>query len=130
MQYQVGDFLIRLKNASLARRKTVVMPYSSVSKAIGELLVKERFLEDFKEEVHDGKKSLIATIRYEKRFPVLMGITLISKPSLRVYAKAKQTKTMQRKRMSTVILSTSHGLLTAEEAQKKGVGGEYLFEVW
>ena len=54
--YSVADFVIRVKNASDARRREVVMPYSKITKAIGKLLVKEGFLADIRETEFDGEK--------------------------------------------------------------------------
>ena len=43
MNYLVGDFIIRIKNASLAHRKDVVMPYTNIAHEKGKVLVKEGF---------------------------------------------------------------------------------------
>jgi len=55
MNYTIGDFVIQLKNAALARKKELYVPYSNTQKAIGKVLVKEGFLEDVKEEEIEGK---------------------------------------------------------------------------
>ncbi|MDP2649575.1 MAG: 30S ribosomal protein S8 [bacterium] len=129
MDYQIGDFLIRIKNASLAKRRSAEVTFSKVNKAIGKILVKEGFLRDMKDETKDGKKILVAQIMYEKRIPVFNDVLLISKPSLRVYSKAKN---IQRRRLGlgVSVVSTSQGIMTEQEARKKGVGGELLFRVW
>jgi small subunit ribosomal protein S8 len=129
MNYLVGDFIIRIKNAAAARRRDVVLPYSKINGEIGKVLVKEKYLEKITEEDVDGKKNLRAIIRYEKRQPVLTDVKIISKPSLRSYVKKEELPVLQRKTLSTIILSTSQGVMTAKDADKKGVGGEFLFEV-
>lgn len=128
MNYQVADFIIRIKNACLAGRKKVLFPYSKMAKSIGKLLVEEHFLQDLKEEIKDGKKFLVAEIRYEKRVPVLNDVLIISKPSLRIYKRAKNITRSMGSEVS--ILSTNKGIMTEEEARKKGVGGEILFKIW
>ena len=130
MNYNVSDFIIRIKNATLARRKEVVLPFSNINKEIGKVLVKEGFLESIKEESEKGRKSLKAVVRYEKRIPVLTNVIIISKPSLRVYEPVKQVGAIERKGKKIVIMSTSKGILTGTEARKKGVGGEILFTIW
>src|SRR5258708_17998280 len=130
MNYQIGDFIIRLKNAAMARRRETILPYSRVNKAIGETLVKTKFLSGIKEEAVDGKKILKATLRYQNRVPKILGVLIISKPSLRVYVKAGQARSIEKKRLSRAFVSTSKGIMTVKEAQKEGVGGELLFEVW
>ncbi len=125
-----SDFIIRIKNAAMARRKTVALPYSKRNKAIGIVLAKEEFIKEIKEDEVDGKKTLTATLLYKKRIPTLTGVSIISKPSLRIYVKTGHVKDVERKRMSTAIFSTSKGVMTGKEADKTGVGGELLFEVW
>jgi small subunit ribosomal protein S8 len=129
MNYHVSDFIIKIKNASMAHRPEVHMTYSKLILAIGKVLVKEGYLAGVKEEEVDGKKGIVATVRYVRRKPVLHNVTIVSKPSLRVYVPTTGLKTPQ-KRSMTSILSTSSGVMTGREAEKKGVGGELLFEIW
>src|SRR5260221_562823 len=79
------DFVIQLKNASLARKKELRCRYANINKAIAEVLMKEGFLETVKEEEVDGRKMLSIVIRYQRRKPAITGVTIVSKPSLRVY---------------------------------------------
>jgi len=130
MNYLVADFMIRIKNSAISKRKEVVLPFSNLNKEIGKVLVKEGFLENIKEETVNGKKTLNAIIRYEKRIPVFTDVIIISKPSLRVYEPAKKLNEIKKRGKRKVVLSTNKGVMTAEEAQKKGVGGEILFAVW
>src|SRR3989344_5340874 len=97
MNYLVADFMIRIKNSAISKRKEVVLPFSNLNKEIGKVLVKEGFLENIKEETVNGKKTLNEIIKRGKR---------------------------------KVVLSTNKGVMTAEDAQKKGVGGEILFAIW
>ncbi len=130
MNYQIGDFIIRLKNASLARRRSVVVSYSNVTKAIADILVKEGYLKDVKKAEKDGKNVLIMTIRYEDRMPIFDQVLLFSKPSLRVYQGVKHLQKAQKRGLGIEIISTNQGIMTTKEAKKKGVGGELLFRVW
>lgn len=129
MNYLIADFLLRIKNAYLARRKEVVAPYSNVNKEIGKVLVKLGFISSVKE-VTDGKKrSLAIVLRYVRRKPVVSDVQIISKPSLRVYVdKLHLAKEMRRDAMTTIV-STSNGVMSGEDAKKKGIGGELLFKI-
>lgn len=127
--YQIGDFTTRLKNACLARRKKVVFSYSKINKAIGNILVREGFLEGIQEEVENEIKSLVGKIAYRKRKPVLTDIVLVSKPSLRIYESAKNVK-QRRLSQGIEVFTTNAGLLTGKEAKKQGIGGELLFRIW
>lgn len=124
------DFIIRIKNATLARRKEVVFPYSNLNKEIGKVLVKEGFLENIKEETTKGKKNLKAIITYEKRFPALTGVDIISKPSLRIYENANGILEIEKRGRKTAIVSTNQGVMTGKDAKKKGIGGEVIFTIW
>jgi small subunit ribosomal protein S8 len=127
--YHVGDFILRIKNAYLARKKQVVMPYSNINKAVAQTLIKEGFLSGVKEGEVDNKRVIIADLRYENRRPVMNDVKLISKPSIRVYLDTNGLRT-DKDRALTSILSTSHGVMTGKQALKKGIGGELLFKIW
>lgn len=130
MNYTIGDFIIRIKNAVMANRKTVELPYSKLCKAVGQVLVKEKFLTQIKEEELDGKKKLVAHIAYDKRMPAFTDVRLISKPSLRVYSKASDQSKLRGRGIGKIIVSTSKGIMTGQDAVKQGIGGELLFKVW
>src|SRR3989344_4246865 len=116
MNYLVADFIIRIKNSALSKRKEVILPFSNINREIGKVLVKEGFLENIKEEGEKSKKVLKAVVRDEKRLPVLTDVIIISKPSLRVYEPAKRIGNMQRKGKKIVIISTSQGVMSGNEA--------------
>ena len=130
MNHLVSDFIIRIKNSATANRKEVILPYSNINKAIGKLLVKEGFLVGIKEENQKNIKSLKAVIRYENRIPVVTDVIVMSKPSLRVYGNVKKILEFKKRGKRRIVVSTSQGVMTAEEANKKGVGGEVLFAIW
>lgn len=129
MNHTVSDFIIRLKNAAMARRHEVVFPYSKLSLAIGKVLVAQRFLKDIKEVDIEGKKALTATIAYGVRNPFFSDVKIISKPSLRVYAAVKDSA-LKGRGLGVTVVSTSHGIMTGKEASEKGFGGEVLFRIW
>jgi len=130
MNHTVSDFLTRIKNASMARRREVNLPYSNINKEIGKVLVKEGFLQEIKEVKKDDQRSLHALISYEKRNPVLSNVVVVSKPSLRVYKTSKTIADVERRGKHKVIISTSQGVMSGKDARKKGIGGEILFEIW
>ncbi len=130
MNHLVSDFVIRIKNGALSKRREVILPFSKINKEIGRVLVKEGFLESIKEETNAGKKELRGVIKYENRIPVLTNVIVISKPSLRVYSSSKRLSDIAKRGKRKLIVSTSQGVMTSAEAQKKGLGGEILFSVW
>ncbi len=61
--YPVGDFLIRVKNASLAGRKTVDFPLNKFVISVAKTLVKERYLR----EAQVAQGILKVSLSYKKR---------------------------------------------------------------
>ncbi|MEK7517190.1 MAG: 30S ribosomal protein S8 [Patescibacteria group bacterium] len=130
MNHRVSDLIIRIKNASRARRKEIVIDNLNINKAICRVLVKAGFLEGAESITRDGKKFLSAKIRYEKRNPVLNDVLVVSRPSLRIYARAEDVPAIQMRGKTTVVLSTNQGIMTGADAMKKKIGGEVLFKIW
>ena len=123
INYPVGDFLVRLKNASMAKHKSVSTPLTKLAKNVAETLKKERYLEDVR--VSGG--ILITDLAFHKKQPVLMDVKLVSKPGLRVYMNVDELAA--KRTPSLLIISTPLGVLTSREAIKNRVGGEIIAEI-
>ena len=78
--YPVGDFLIRIKNAAIAKNHSLVVTKTSLVKAVAKIMEKTGYIMNLKE---DGN-NLSLNLTYIKKEPVLMDIKLVSKPGLRV----------------------------------------------
>ena len=122
--YPVGDFLIRVKNAALARQKEVVVQRTKLIEATAKALVKEGYLDEVKKEGEDIKVRLT----FRAKEPEMLGLKLISKPGLRVYVGVEELA--KRRKPSTIFLSTPNGVVTGKDAIKGRVGGEAIFEIW
>jgi len=123
VNYPVGDFLIKIKNAALARRKNVTVPYTDLVFAISEILKREKYLN----EVKKVDSNLAVKVAYFKKEPALIELRLISKPGKRVYVKAEELR--NHKGLSFFIVSTPNGIMTSKEAGKKNIGGEIIAEI-
>jgi small subunit ribosomal protein S8 len=129
----IADMLTRLRNANQAYHDRVVMPYSKIKANIAEVLKSEGYVATWA--VQDPEagavgKSLIVDLKYgPNRERSLAGIRRVSKPGLRVYAKAPELPRVLGG-LGVAIISTSQGLLTDRQARKRGVGGEVLAYVW
>jgi small subunit ribosomal protein S8 len=128
----IADMLTRLRNANSAYHDTVVMPHSKIKSHIAEILKQEGFIADWA--VQDAEeavgKALVLTLKYgPSRERSIAGVRRVSKPGLRVYAKANNMPKVLGG-LGVAIISTSHGLLTDRAATKQGVGGEVLAYVW
>ena len=125
----IGDLLARIKNASMARRHVVPMPYSRIKHEMAKILVDEGFLTTITKEGTEPKLTLTVTLKYQNGEPVLGGTKRVSKPGLRWYVD-KHNIPVVIGGMGIAILSTPQGLMTGKQAKKRGIGGEVLCEVW
>ncbi|NBV95175.1 MAG: 30S ribosomal protein S8 [Actinobacteria bacterium] len=128
----IADMLARLRNANSAYHETVSMPSSSVKARIAEILKQEGFISGFKVEnnANGYGKTLILDLKFgPNRERSIAGLRRVSKPGLRVYAKSSSLPKVLGG-LGVAIISTSSGLLTDKQANKKGVGGEVLAYVW
>jgi len=126
----VADLLTRIRNGCRANHKTVDIPSSKLKKSIADLLKREGYIDDC-QVLPDNKQNVLRVrLKYlEDKKNAIEGIRRVSKPSIRVYVKAREVRPV-RKHMGIAILSTTDGILTDREARAKGVGGEVLCEVW
>ncbi len=123
--YTTGDFLIQLKNAYMAKRGLLEVNSSKSIASIAKILEKEGFVK--KATVKDGK--VILELKYDNRIPAITELKLISKPSVRRYKDRHQlVRAVPRHAMG--IISTSKGIMTIKQAQKEGVGGELICQLY
>lgn len=126
----IADMLTRLRNANAAYHETVSMPHSKIKANIAKILEAEGYILGSSVADAEVGKTLTITLKYgPNRERSLAGVRRISKPGLRVYAKANNLPKVLGG-LGIAILSTSSGLLTDREAEKKGVGGEVVAYVW
>jgi small subunit ribosomal protein S8 len=126
----VADMLTRLRNANQALHDTVVMPGSKLKIEIAKLLESEGYIIGWSEEGTGKEHTLTVKLKYDKsRRQVISGLKRISKPGRRVYVDSTSIPKVLGG-MGVAVISTSHGLLSGQEARKRGVGGEVLCEVW
>ena len=129
----IADMLTRVRNANQAFHEEVRIPFSKLKAGVAELLVQEGFITAWRvEDPPEGSigKTLVVDLKYgPSRERSIAGIRRISKPGLRVYAKATAMPKVLGG-LGVAIISTSQGLLTDRQAKQKGVGGEVLAYVW
>lgn len=122
--YPVGDFLIQIKNAAMARRKSVRTSSTKLIAAVAKVLVDMGYLT--RSEVKEGM--IEVGLAYHKKEPVLGNLRLVSTPGLRVYRDISEIE--KKKGPSSFVISTSKGLLSTRQAIKARMGGEVLVELW
>jgi small subunit ribosomal protein S8 len=128
----IADMLTRLRNANSAYHDTVVMPASKIKTHIAEILQQEGYIGGWnvEENADSPGQTLTLTLKYgPNRERSIAGVRRVSKPGLRVYAKATNLPRVLGG-LGVAIISTSTGLRTDRQCQKQQVGGEVLAYVW
>jgi small subunit ribosomal protein S8 len=126
----IADMLTRIRNASLARHRELTLPSSRMKREIARILVEEGFIESFSTSQDGIQEMLVLQLKYvEGRTPVVSGLKRISKPGLRVYARKTEIPRVLGG-LGLVVLSTSRGIMTGQQARKLNLGGEVLCYVW
>lgn len=126
----IADMLTRIRNANQMKHLTVLVPASKIKLEILKVIKEEGYIEDV-EFVEDGKQGTIkVTLKYtDKKERVIKGITRISKPGLRVYAKSTEMPKVLNG-LGVAVVSTSNGVMTDREARQKHLGGEVIAYIW
>ena len=126
----IADMLTRVRNASRARHTEVIVPASRTKREIARILKEEGFIADVREERAGPSQMLRIELKYvDGKVPVVSGLKRISKPGLRVYAQKTDIPRVLGG-LGIVIVSTSKGIMTGMEAQKKNLGGEIICFIW
>lgn len=127
----IADMLTRIRNANTVGHTTVDVPASKMKKSIAGILTEEGYIKGF-DVIEDDKQGMIRIqMKYgaDSKEKVISGIKKISKPGLKVYAKADEVPRVLGG-LGIAIISTSNGIISDKEARRLGVGGEVICYVW
>ena len=126
----IADMLTRIRNANGMRYQEVSVPASNLKLSLAKILKDEGFIEDYKLVNDDVQGTIELTLKYgQNKERVITGLKRISKPGLRVYAKAGEVPKVLNG-LGIAVISTSHGVMTDKEARKENLGGEVLCYIW
>ena len=126
----IADMLTRIRNANGMRYKEVSVPASNLKINLARILKDEGFIEDYKVVNDNVQGTIELTLKYgQNKERVITGLKRISKPGLRVYAKASEVPKVLNG-LGIAIISTSNGMMTDKEARKQNLGGEVLCYIW
>jgi small subunit ribosomal protein S8 len=126
----IADMLTRIRNAGMARRSETVMPSSKILVEIAKILQQEGYIRGWEVQESKPYNNLIVYLKYASdRRHSIRNIRRVSKPGLRVYA-GKDEIPRVRNGLGIAILSTPQGVLTGQEARRRGIGGEVICTVY
>ena len=128
----IADMLTRVRNANVAMHDTVRMPNSKLKEALASILEREGYIAGFTTAPsldRPGDVLEIALKYTTERARAIEGLKRVSKPGLRIYARADRLPRVLGG-LGVAVLSTSKGLMTDREARQQRMGGEVLCYVW
>ncbi len=126
----IGDFIVRLKNATAVKKTDVAVPFSKLKLAIALTLKKAGYLGEVSERGTGTQKMLVVELAYTPDgVPRINGVKRISKPGRRLYTKAREVFPVKYGK-GCMVLSTPQGIVTDREARQNRLGGETLFTIW
>ena len=130
VQDKIADMLTRIRNANQLKYDTVTVIGTKMTLGIAEILKNEGYISDYTYEKATNGDKLTLNLKYgDRKERVITGLKRISKPGLRVYAKAEEIPYVING-LGIAIISTSKGLMTDKEARKEKLGGEVLAYIW
>jgi small subunit ribosomal protein S8 len=126
----IADLLTVVRNGFRAKHKRVEVPASRLKTEILKVLLKEKFISNYRY-IEDRKQGRLRIyLRYtDDEESVITRLTRVSRPGLRVYVSSDRVPRV-RGGLGVAILSTSQGIMTDKEARKRGIGGEVVCHVW
>ncbi|MGJ3240604.1 MAG: 30S ribosomal protein S8 [Anaerolineae bacterium] len=129
----IADMLTRIRNALLARHRTVDIPRSKVKVEIARILQEEGYISGYIVGDQTPVPMITITLKYygsrRERRPVITKLQRVSKPGRRVYRKRNELPIVL-SGTGVAIITTPSGVMTAQKARQQGIGGEVLCYVW
>lgn len=125
----IADMLTRIRNAIAVRKTEVSLPHSRIKESVARLLQESNFIDNVSVSDAPVGKTLTVKINDEAGNARITEIVRLSKPGRRYYVNAQEIPVVKRGR-GVVILSTSRGLMTGEQAKTEHVGGELICKVY
>ena len=126
----IADSLTRIRNASMRRLEVTTLYYAKIVVSVLEVFKAKGFIKDYKVNDKDGKQSIMVQLAYDERGKsAISEIKRISKPGRRVYKGRNELKRFKNG-YGTIVVSTSNGVISNDDAYRANVGGEALCSIW
>ena len=126
----IADMITRIRNAQLRTLNKVSIPNSKFRAKILDVLKEEGYISDYKFLTDKKNKgSLLVDLKYNNGLPVIKEISRVSKPGRRIYTRAESLPKIKNG-LGIVIVSTSMGIMSDNDARSKNIGGEIICRVF
>lgn len=131
----ISDMLTRIRNATLAKKSNVNIPFTKINQELAKILEKEGFVQGF--QIALDSNDIVIRLKYSSKTlykgkakeSCITNLRRISKPGLRIYVNHREIPRILGG-TGIVILSTPKGVMTDREARARKLGGELLCSVW
>nr|YP_010581438.1 ribosomal protein S8 [Triphyophyllum peltatum]UZT27843.1 ribosomal protein S8 [Triphyophyllum peltatum] len=129
----IADIITSIRNADMNRKGTVRIASTNITENIVKILLREGFIENARKHQERKKSFLVSTLRHRRNrkgpYRKILNLKRISRPGLRIYSNYQRIPRILGG-MGIIILSTSRGIMTGQEARLEGIGGEVLCSIW
>ncbi len=133
MSDPIADMLTRIRNATERQHPAVSIPHSKVKEAIAGVMKDEGYIEDYQVLPEHPQPVLRLRLKYtgdrRNQRSIITGVQRVSRPGRRDYVGKKEIPWVLNG-MGIAIVTTSQGVMTGQEARRRGIGGEVLCKVW
>jgi small subunit ribosomal protein S8 len=125
----IADLLSRIRNATLTRQTSVVVPYAKIKYTILRVLVDAGWISDVSLQGTAPRQDILISLKYdEDGKSIIRHIRRVSKPGRRIYVGRSHLPVIENN-FGMAVVSTSKGMMTNREARRRGLGGEVMCEV-
>ena len=126
----IADALTVIRNANRVNKERVDLRASNLLTQILKVLRQEKYIFDYRL-IEDKRQGLLRVYlsKPNENTRRIARLQRISRPGLRRYTKKDDIPTVLNG-LGICILSTPQGIMTGDEAKRRGVGGEVLCKVW
>jgi small subunit ribosomal protein S8 len=121
--------LTRIRNAINVNKTEVSLPHSTVKENVAKVLQQNHFIESVKVTGEKTEKTLHIVINAADKNAKINEISRVSKPGQRSYVNVKEIPVIKQGR-GMVVVSTSQGLMSGDDARKANIGGELILKVF
>jgi small subunit ribosomal protein S8 len=125
----ISDMLTRIRNAINVNKTEVSLPHSTVKENVAKVLQQNHFIESVKVTGEKTEKTLHIVINAPDKNAKINEISRVSKPGQRSYVNVKEIPVIKQGR-GMVVVSTSQGLMSGDDARKANIGGELILKVF